>query len=212
MTQTTLSYFTRLIARLPYEITLNKVVGKIRKNDLIKENTLTARKWYAKGRKGKGDYIKKAKLPAFAPAAILDSGKSPEDVIDLTGICFIDIDHITESDVQQTIQALSDDPHTLLASVSLSGKGVHLLVRYRVDFGDHDYPFISSPEKMGKLYKDVFMNLAGYYSEKLGHQVDMSGDNAERLCLINHDPDVYYNPESAAYIYDIMSNQITNII
>ena len=208
----TLSYFTRLIARLPYEITLNKVVGKIRKNDLIKENTLTARKWYAKGRKGKGDYIKKAKLPAFAPAAMLDGGKSPEDVIDLTGLCFIDIDHITESDVQQTIQALSDDPHTLLASVSLSGKGVHLLVRYRVDFGDYDDPFISSPDKLRKLYKDVFLNLAEHYGRKLGFQVDMSGENAERLCLISHDPDVYYNTECTAYVYDITNNQITNFI
>lgn len=207
-----LSYFTRLISRMPLEITLNQIVGKITKHDTVREDTLAARRWYSKGRKGKGDNIKKTKLPAFVPGAILDGGKKPEDIIDLTGLCFIDIDHITESDAAQTVEVLSQDHHTLLASISLSGKGVHLLVRYRVDFGDHDYPFISSPEKLRKLYKDVFMNLAGYYSGKLGHQVDMSGENAERLCLINHDPDVYYNPESAAYIYDIMSNQITNII
>lgn len=207
----TLSYFTRLTSQQPIEITLTKIVGKTKNPNNVQMNTLAARKWYAKGNKAKGDNIKKMHLPAFAPAAILVDGKKKDHVIDLTGICFIDIDHITESDAEQTVKALSEDPHTLFASISLSGKGVHLLVRYKIDFSDYDYPFISSPDKLRKLYKKVFLNLAKHYTEKLGFQVDMSGVNAERLCLIAHDPNLYYNGESEQYVYDITNNQITNI-
>ena len=208
----TLSYFNRLISQHPLEITLTNIVSKTKNPNNVQQNTLAARKWYAKGCKKKGDNIKKAHLPAFAPAAILVDGKKKEHVIDLTGLCFIDIDHITESDAEQTVKNLSEDTHTLFASISLSGKGVHLLVKYKIDFSHYDYPFISSPDKLRKLYKNVFLNLAKHYTEKLGFQVDMSGVNAERLCLISHDPNVYYNEESSAYVYDITNNQITNIL
>lgn len=208
----TLSYFTRLISQHPLEITLTNIVSKTKNPNNVQQNTLAARKWYAKGYKEKGDNIKKAHLPAFAPAAILVDGKKKEHVIDLTGLCFIDIDYITESDAEQTVKNLSEDTHTLFASISLSGKGVHLLVKYKIDFSHYDYPFISSPDKLRKLYKNVFLNLAKHYTEKLGFQVDMSGVNAERLCLISHDPNVYYNEESSAYVYDITNNQITNIL
>ena len=208
----TLSYFTRLTSQQPLEITLTKIVGKTKNPNNVQMNTLAPRKWYAMGRKGKGDNIKKMHLPAFAPAAILEGGKSKDHVIDLTGLCFIDIDHISESDAEQTVKILSEDPYTLFASISLSGKGVHLLVRYKIDFGNYDYPFISSPEKLRKLYKDVFLNLAEYYTQKLGLQVDMSGENAERLCIVSHDPKVYYNGDSTAYIYDITNNTIINTI
>jgi hypothetical protein len=205
------SYFTKLTSRTPLTATMEKIVGRTRTSPAIIAKTTDARKWYQKGRKRKGDNIK-IQMPAFAPAAILDSGKSKDDVIDLTGLCFLDIDHISEDDAIKTVTLLSKDPFTRLASISVSGKGVHLLVRYTVDFGDYDDPFIASPEKLRKLYKDVFLNLAEYYTQKLGLQVDMSGENAERLCIVSHDPKVYYNGDSTAYIYDITNNTITNTI
>ena len=205
------SYFTKLTSRTPLTATMEKIVGRTRTCPAIIEQTANARNWYQKGRKRKGDNIK-IQMPAFAPAAILDSGKSKEDVIDLTGFCFLDIDHISEEDAKKTIKLLSKDSFTRLASISVSGKGVHLLVRYTVDFGDYDYPFISSPEKLRKLYKGVFIQLAKHYTQKLGLQVDMSGENAERLCIVSHDPKVYYNSDSTAYIYDITNNTIINTI
>ena len=204
------SYFTRLTSRTPLTATMEKIVGRTRTSPAIIAQTNGARNWYQKGRKRKGDNIK-IQMPAFAPAAILDGGKTKDDVIDLTGLCFLDIDHISEEDAMKTVKLLSKDPFTRLASISVSGKGVHLLVRYIIEFGDYDYPFISSPEKLRKLYKDVFLHLAKYYTQKLGHQVDMSGENAERLCIVSHDPKVYYNTESSAYVYDIVNDAIINL-
>lgn len=201
------SYLRRLTSKIPTTATMEKIVGRTRTCPAIIEQTANARNWYQKGRKRKGDNIK-IQMPAFAPAAILDSGKSKDDVIDLTGLCFLDIDHISEEDAKKTVKLLSKDPFTRLASISVSGKGVHLLVRYTVNFGDYDYPFISSPERLRKLYKSVFIQLAKYYTQKLGLQVDMSGENAERICIVSHDPKIYYNAESRAYVYDIVNDSI----
>lgn len=202
------SYFTRLTSKVPTTATMEKIVGRTRTCPAIIEQTTNARNWYQKGRKRKGDNIK-IQMPAFAPAAILDGGKTKDNVIDLTGLCFLDIDHISEEDAKKTVKLLSKDPFTRLASISVSGKGVHLLVRYKVEFGDYDYPFISSPEKLRKLYKGVFIQLAKFYTEKLGHQVDMSGENAERLCIVSNDPKIFYNAASSAYVYDIVNDTIT---
>ena len=201
------SYLRRLTSKIPTTATMEKIVGRTRTCPAIIEQTANVRNWYQKGRKRKGDNIK-IQMPAFAPAAILDSGKSKDDVIDLTGLCFLDIDHISEEDAKKTVKLLSKDPFTRLASISVSGKGVHLLVRYTVNFGDYDYPFISSPERLRKLYKSVFIQLAKYYTQKLGLQVDMSGENAERLCIVSHDPKIYYNAKSSAYVYDIVNDSI----
>ena len=61
------------------------------------------------------------------------------------------------------------------------------------------------------MYKGVFIQLAKHYTQKLGLQVDMSGENAERLCIVSHDPKVYYNAESSAYVYDIVNDTVTNL-
>jgi hypothetical protein len=206
-----LSYFRKLTSRTPYTIKIRKIVGQTITSPTLKAQTELARSWYQKGKKRKANNVK-ILMPAFAPAAILEGGKTKDNVIDLTGLCFLDIDHISESDAESTVKALSNDPFTRIASVSVSGKGVHLLVRYTVEFGDYDNPFISSPDKLRELYKGVFIQLANHYTKKLGHQVDMCGENAERLCIISHDPNIYYNEESATYVYDIVNDVIINAI
>ena len=188
-------HFKSLHAKQPGTISLDKVVDLIKNDTGIKGQTLKARKCYGKGEKLQGDYVKKNLLPAFAPCAILDGGKSKDHIIDLTGICFLDIDHITGEEAKYAQEMLASDPHILLACISVSGKGIHLLVRYTVDFGAGNLVFISTPARLRKLYRKVFLTLAAAYTEKLGIQVDMSGTNADRLCLISHDPSIYYNPD-----------------
>lgn len=203
-----LNYFRYLYTKRPGTMSLQKIVNISRSAPEIVSYTKQAREWYAKGKIGKGDVIKFTQLPAFAPGAVLDGGKSKNDVVDLTGICFIDIDHISEEQTKLTIQTLKDDPYTLFVAESVSGKGIHLLVRYTVDYGPSNMLFLSNPSRLRGLYKKVFLSLADLYTEKLGIQVDLSGVNAERLCIISYDPHLYYNPDSQKYIFDYESKLI----
>ena len=83
----------------------------------------------------------------------------------LTDLCFIDIDHIkTEKKVDMAMSILRDDRNVLLASRSVSGNGIHILVRYRIK--DEDVaPQIDnmSPKKMQKQYRWVFDILGRQY-------------------------------------------------
>lgn len=203
-----LNYFRHLYTKRPGTMSLQKIVNISRSAPEIVANTKEAREWYAKGKTGKGDIIKFTQLPAFAPGAILEGGKSKNNVVDLTGICFIDIDHISEEQTNLTVQSLKDDPYTLFVGKSVSGKGIHLLVRYIIDFGTGNLPFLSNPTRLRALYKKVFLSLAALYSDKLGVLVDLSGVNAERLCIISYDPHLYYNPDSKTYIFDFGSGSI----
>ena len=203
-----LNYFRHLYTKRPGTMSLRKIVNISRSAPEIVANTKEAREWYAKGETGKGDIIKFTQLPAFAPGAILEGGKSKNNVVDLTGICFIDIDHISEEQTNLTVQSLKDDPYTLFVGKSVSGKGIHLLVRYIIDFGTGNLPFLSNPTRLRALYKKVFLSLAALYSDKLGVLVDLSGVNAERLCIISYDPHLYYNPDSKTYIFDFGSGSI----
>lgn len=189
-------------------MSLQKIVNISRSAPDIVTYTKQAREWYAKGMTRKGDIIKFTQLPAFAPCAILEGGKSKNDVVDLTGICFIDIDHISEDQAKLTIQTLKEDPYTLFVAESISGKGIHLLVRYTIDYGPSNMPFLSNPTRLRGLYKRVFLSLADLYTKKLGMQVDLSGVNAERLCIISYDPHLYYNPDSERYVYDYCTGMI----
>ena len=71
--------------------------------------TEDARRFYTEGDKEAGDMIKKRKLPAFAPAAIMYGGKGRENLISLTGICFFDIDHLSDVEMKDVEQIIKED-------------------------------------------------------------------------------------------------------
>ena len=68
-------------------------------------------------------------FPAFAPCAIFYDGKGRENVVGLTDLCFLDIDHIKEGQIREAMKNLNDDPHVVMASRSLSNEGLHILIR-----------------------------------------------------------------------------------
>lgn len=79
---------------------------------------------------------------------------------------------------------LRDDRNVLLASRSVSGNGIHILVRYRIK--DEDVaPQIDtmSPKKMQKQYRWVFDILGRQYQEML------------QLKMVSDDMDLRFDPQ-----------------
>lgn len=103
----------------------------------------------------------------------------------LTDLCFIDIDHIkTEKKVDMAMSILRDDRNVLLASRSVSGNGIYILVRYRMK--DEDVaPQIDtmSSKKMQKQYRWVFDILGRQYQEML------------QLKMVSDDMDLRFDPQ-----------------
>lgn len=158
----------------------------------------------AAGKAGK-NALKEQKItqfPAFTPCAIFYNGRSRQDVIGLTGLCYLDIDHINEEKLLlEAMNMLREDPHVVMASRSLSGKGLHILIRYRV----HDVEVLPqrvtmNPDKMQRFYAKVYRHVASTYQQKLELELDSSAGHMEHQYIVSYDPELYYNPNAEALV------------
>lgn len=192
--------FRNLSSSKVQSTTLEKIVEMIRTSHLLQEYTVTARNYYSAGEKAQGDRIKKNALPAFAPAGYLMGGKGRANLIGLTGMCFIDIDHIGRGAVDRCMTILLVDKNVLLVARSISGEGLHILVPYRIERDDQFAPLPADPHKQNKLYGAIFRLIAGQYGKKLEVPIDDSAMNAERLCLISYDECAKYDPHAVPIV------------
>jgi hypothetical protein len=68
------------------------------------------------------------------------NGKARRDVTGLTDLCFLDIDHATDDEIERVMSLLRNDNHVVLASRSISNDGLHILIKY--SFKDKEQPWI----------------------------------------------------------------------
>jgi hypothetical protein len=89
-----LTIFNSVKASRPQETELDDIVRIMMSSPKICERTETCRQYLAKGNKKEADKIKITSFPAFAPCASFYEGKAKNNVIGLTDLCYLDIDHI----------------------------------------------------------------------------------------------------------------------
>jgi hypothetical protein len=196
MNPTKVCIFNNVIQSNPQETTLEEIVRVMQTSKRLEDLCRQRKKYIKMGNKMKADHIKKKMLPAFSPIAYYFGGKRREDVIWLTDICFLDYDHVEEEKLTQAIQALRKDEHTLLACRSVSGDGLHLLIRYK--FQNREHPGIENMtcNRMNFTYGSVFKTISRHYAKIMDFPIDKQGSNMERLCIISYDSDLYYNPSA----------------
>ena len=116
-------------------------------------------------------------------------------------MCFIDIDHLSEEQISTIIDRLRQDEHVIMMSRSVSGAGLHILIRYSLWSEDSLEVIGLTPKRINQVYGCVFKSTAAHYHEILSVPIDKCGMNAERLCLISFDSDVYYNPDAIPLVF-----------
>ena len=125
--------FKNVVAAKPQETELDKIVYMMEFSQELCTRTQVYRQNLAWGHKKKVKNMKITRFPAFTPCAILFEGKTRQDVIGLTDLCFLDIDHIDkEKKIEELLNKLRNDKNVVLASRSVSGDGVHILIRYQL--------------------------------------------------------------------------------
>ncbi len=199
-----LCIFNSLLSKYPQETELDSIVKVMRTSKKLFMLCEDYKKLDVEGDiKGKLK-IKRKEIPAFVPSALLYGGKGHRNVIGLTDLCFMDIDGLDEEQINTAMKSLKDDEHIVLALRSMSGKGLHFLVRYR--FKDKEQPQIVNMSyiRMALTYTAVFNTLRSYYNNILQLPIDDSCKNVVQTCNISYDEDLYYNPKALPYtlIYD----------
>lgn len=132
----------------------------------------------------------KAQLPVIMPCGKFN-GQDLASMVAPTNLMILDFDHFPRSiDVLHRLRNMvQQDPYTHMCFVSVSGFGLKILVRLDndTDNDSHHQYFLALKE----YYKATYPELYEYW--------DDSSKNINRLCYMSHDPDLFFNPESAVW-------------
>ena len=161
---------------MPQETELDKIVYMMEFSQELCTRTQVYRQNLAWGHKKKVKNMKITRFPAFTPCAIMFEGKTRQDVVGLTDLCYLDIDRIKDDrKVNEALEILRGDSHVVIASKSVSEKGIHILIRYQLAGMETPPQRVTmGTGKMQELYEIVFDYLAGEYKQKLGLETVMS--------------------------------------
>ena len=163
-------------------------------NDTLKIRTQHIREVYRpKGVEGREDYESfKDKCESFIASGRFESGKRRETgLIEHTGYVITDIDDIPEDlidDTRNTINLLS---HTMLSFISPSAVGIKVLTPVT--------PFPKSAEE----HRYAWNEAKTFYETAIQLPIDPSGKNISRMCVLMHDPNLYYNKEASPIQWEV---------
>ena len=180
------SLFSNYSSRLPQCSTLEEVAELIRSDERVAALTQAFR--------ATGDASVKQSSPLFGVAAVFRSGKKQTDIVALTGLSMVDVDHVatdrpTLDELKRRAEA---DAHTLLCYRTISGHGLRIVFRYELDTA-------YSLEQQKLFYPRAFAVGNAYYTRLLGVETDLKCKNVGRLSGLAHDAEVYLNAEAAPF-------------
>lgn len=199
------SIFKKVKASWPQETELDDIVRMMKTSARICVWTKAYRQNLAKGNEMAAEQYKTTYFPAFAPCVFFYDGKARENVIGMTDLCYLDIDHVKdESLIKNAMDILCKDPNVVLASRSVSNEGLHILIRYTLKGMDNPPQRTTmSPKEMQDIYVEVYDYFAAKYQMILGLESDYHARDMGRLYVVSYDPDLYYNPNAEALMIDL---------
>ena len=132
----------------------------------------------------------KTAQPAFVCSVTLEGGRTAAHVQGYTGFVMVDIDGVGEEAFGGVLARVRQDPHTLLAHTTLSGRGIRVVARTEGEVNHH-------------TFGAAWLAVNNYYARLTGVETDRQCKNATRMSVICHDPDVLYRPEAEPLAFDL---------
>ena len=124
----------------------------------------------------------KLSLPAFAVNGTFHGTRANDNIKEYSQLISLDYDKLEDAHaLKAKVQELNC---THAAFISPSGKGVKVFIR--ID---------TQKEYHAKAYE----NVKRYYDDYLSIPSDSQASDMARLCLLSHDPNIFYNKESVTF-------------
>lgn len=128
----------------------------------------------------------KTSQAAFVCSVILEGGRSQQHVRGYSDKAMVDIDDLNGKSLDTLVGRVKADPHTFLAYVTLSGRGLRVVAR------------VEPVPTDARTFARAWQTVNDYYARLLGVTVDAQCKNATRMSVLCHDPEVCYRPEAEA--------------
>lgn len=191
----------------------NKLFLEIKEKPELKEKTNKVRSLYAQYKQakeetkkllgGEGCQLKKAEairrekhletqvkktkesLPVITVHATFEEGRKDKDPHEYTGLILTDLDHLLDGEIERLMPQIKQLPFVTFAYRSVRGEGIHILSRIEVAGGITDENF-----------KNLFKATTRIIECALKAEADKSVGSISRCMFLNHDPEIYYNPNA----------------
>ena len=189
----TVNIFENSHDKKPYTTSLEKVIEMIKTSPLLEDYTNTARSFLFSRQFDSYYLIKHTKFPAFAPAGILDGGKKKQNLIGLTGICFMKTKDTSLYQLKSNMMKLKNNPNVLLAYRTISGRGLHIFVPYTIEDNEPGEALMNTPGAILDTYQMVHDDISNYFTSQLGIETNIGHSKAHELCSVSFDAAAYVN-------------------
>lgn len=180
----------------PVETSLSHLIHLIREDETVKSHTEKHRYYLSQGLTTPASR-EKAACPCFAVAVRFDGGKQLKDIASWTGFSLADLDHVPANRMQEVLQCIRADKHTLLSYVTMSGEGIRILFRMELPTE------AETGVKTVEIYKKAFLVANSYYSRLTGVECDGACKNPTRLSGLAADPEVFFNPDAVPFVFSM---------
>ena len=165
----------------------------IKTSPLLEEYTDTARSFLFSKQFNSYYEIKHKKIPAFAPAGILDGGKNKRYLTGLTGICFLSTAETSLYQLKSNIIKLKNNPSVLMVFRTITGRGLNIFVPYTIEDNEPGERLMNTPQAILDMYCEVHDDISNYFTTQLGIETSKGNFKAHALCPISFDAAAHVN-------------------
>ena len=190
-----LTFFSSLTDKEPKLVSWETVTTIIRGEQLQKlcseyQSTLAVyEQAKAQGDKERERHLKsqlthiKQQCPAIMPQAMVEGGKSADDITRFMPFMIVDLDHIPADKMAAVEEIVKKSEYARLAYRTISGHGLRVIVKMNGDVTKDNFKdaWLSANEKIKEITCVEYDNQCG---------------NVNRLCGLAHDPRAVYRPMS----------------
>lgn len=140
----------------------------------------------------------KKKLPSVTFSANYRGGRSNATLVKYLGYIVIDIDHLSKEELARILQTVRACSYTRIAFISPKGMGLKIIAHTQRPDGT----LPDTIQEIEDFHNAAYNKVASFYSQLYQTEIDTSGQDVGRTCLLSYDPGIYFNRDATPFIVE----------
>ena len=185
-------YFYRIIAEMTEEEIVS-AIGSAKYRNIVES---VRRTFLEQGEKAANE--EKKKLPSVTFSANYRGGRSNATLVKYLGYIVIDIDHLSKEELARILQTVRACSYTRIAFISPKGMGLKIIAHTQRPDGT----LPDTIQEIEDFHNAAYNKVASFYSQLCQTEIDTSGQDVGRTCLLSYDPGIYFNRDATPFIVE----------
>ena len=184
--------FYRIIAEMTEEEIVS-AIGSAKYRNIVES---VRRTFLEQGEKAANE--EKKKLPSVTFSANYRGGRSNATLVKYLGYIVIDIDHLSKEELARILQTVRACSYTRIAFISPKGMGLKIIAHTQRPDGT----LPDTIQEIEDFHNAAYNKVASFYSQLCQTEIDTSGQDVGRSCLLSYDPGIYFNRDATPFIVE----------